>query len=129
MIVRDIDVLQEAAKRAEVRVNFSVPTIDPEVWRTTEPGSPPPWQRLRALKRLVDAGISAGVGMAPIIPGVSDDPQRLTAVVRAAREAGATFLWTNLVYLRPGHARALPRAPASRLARGGEALRGALREA
>jgi DNA repair photolyase len=102
MIVRDIDVLVEAARHAEVSVMFSVPTLDPEVWRTTEPGTAPPRQRLRALERLVDAGINAGVGMAPILPGLSDRPEQLEEVVRAAREAGATSIWANLLYLRPG---------------------------
>jgi DNA repair photolyase len=83
-------------------VTFSIPTVDPHVWRTTEPGSPPPRQRLRALKQLVEAGIQAGVGMAPIIPGLSDRPEQLADVVRAAREAGATSLWAGLVYLRSG---------------------------
>jgi DNA repair photolyase len=100
--VRDIDVLQEASRRAEVSVNLSVPTLDERVWRTTEPGTAPPRQRLRALRRLVDAGIKAGVGVAPILPGLSDRPEQLAEVVRAAREAGATHLWANLVYLRPG---------------------------
>jgi DNA repair photolyase len=102
MIVRDIDVLVEAARNAEVSVMFSVPTLDPEVWRTTEPGTAPPRQRLRALSRLVDAGIKAGVGMAPILPGLSDRPEQLEEVVKAAREAGATSVWANLLYLRPG---------------------------
>src|SRR5207253_5196399 len=77
MIVRDVDVLQEAARRAEVSVSFSIPTLDLEVWCKTEPGTAPPRQRLRALKRLVDAGIKAGVGMAPILPGISDRPEQL----------------------------------------------------
>jgi DNA repair photolyase len=102
MIVRDVDVLQAAAARAEVHVSFSVPTLDPDVWRRTEPGTAPPRQRLRALQRLVEAGIDAGVGMAPILPGISDDPARLAEVVRAAREAGATGLWCNVLHLRPG---------------------------
>src|SRR5215468_2510181 len=72
MIVRDLDVLAEAARRAEVSVTFSVPTLDPEVWRLTEPGTAPPRQRLRALERLVAAGIRTSVGMAPILPGISD---------------------------------------------------------
>src|SRR5215475_1204402 len=59
MIIRDIDVLQDASRRAEVSVNFSIPTLDVEVWRRTEPGTAPPRQRLRALRMLVDAGISA----------------------------------------------------------------------
>ena len=102
MIVRDIDVLQAAASRAEVHVSFSVPTLDLEVWRRTEPGTAPPRQRLRALQRLVEAGIDAGVGMAPILPGISDHPAQLAEVVRAAREAGATGLWCNVLHLQPG---------------------------
>jgi DNA repair photolyase len=102
MIVRDIDVLQAAASRAEVHVSFSVPTLDLEVWRRTEPGTAPPRQRLRALQRLVEAGIDAGVGMAPILPGISDAPAQLAEVVRAAREAGATGLWCNVLHLQPG---------------------------
>jgi len=102
MVVRDIDVLQAAARRADVDVNFSVPTLDLEVWRKTEPGTAPPRQRLRALKALVDAGIDAGVGLAPILPGISDRPEQLAEVVRAARDAGATRVWCNLLFLRPG---------------------------
>ena len=83
-------------------MTFSVPTLDHEIWRRTEPGTAPPHQRLRALKQLVDAGIKASVGMAPILPGLSDKPELLADVVRAAREAGATGIWANLLYLKPG---------------------------
>ena len=102
MIVRDLDVLVEASRRADVSVTFSVPTVDDEVWRKTEPSTAHPRQRLRALKRLVDAGINARVGMAPILPGISDRPEQLRAVVQAARAAGATGIWANLLFLRPG---------------------------
>jgi DNA repair photolyase len=102
IIVRDVDVLVEAAKRARVSVTFSIPTLDDRIWRTTEPGTAPPRQRLRAISQLVDAGIDAGVGMAPILPGLSDRPELLADVVKAARDAGATSIWTNVLYLRPG---------------------------
>ncbi|HKB94201.1 MAG TPA: radical SAM protein [Gaiellaceae bacterium] len=102
MILRDLDVLTRAARRAEVSVTFSVPTVDLDVWRRTEPGTAPPHQRLRALARLVDAGIKVGVGMAPILPGLTDKPELLAEVVRAARAAGATGIWANLLYLKPG---------------------------
>jgi DNA repair photolyase len=102
MIIRDIDVLTDAARQAAVSVTFSVPTLDPEVWRRTEPGTAPPRQRLRALRTLVDAGLDVGVGMAPILPGLSDRPEQLAEVVKAARDAGATGIWANLLYLRPG---------------------------
>ena len=102
MIVRDIDVLTELAKRADLSITFSIPTVDDEVWRRTEPGTAHPKQRLRALERLVAAGIKAGVGMAPILPGLSDRPDRLEAVIKAAREAGATSLWAGMLHLRSG---------------------------
>src|SRR3954469_1695271 len=102
LIVRDIDVLSDASRRAEVSINVSIPTLDREIWRRTEPGTAPPHQRLRAITRLVDAGIDVGVGMAPILPGLSDRPELLADVVKAARDAGATGIWTALLNLRPG---------------------------
>lgn len=102
LIVRDVDVLQEAARRAKVSVTFSIPTLDDDVWRKTEPGTAHPRQRLRALEALVDAGIRVGVGMAPVLPGISDSPEQLAEVVKAARDAGATGVWTNLLFLKPG---------------------------
>ncbi len=102
MVVRDVDVLQAAARRAPVSVSFSIPTLDPEIWRKTEPGTAPPRQRLRALTMLVEAGIDASVGIAPVLPGLSDDPAKLAEVVRAARDAGATKVWCRPLDLRPG---------------------------
>jgi DNA repair photolyase len=102
MIIRDIDVLVEAARRASVSVTFSIPTLDEHVWRRTEPSTAHPRQRLNAVAKLVEAGIKTGVGMAPILPGISDRPDQLREVVQAARAAGATGVWTNLLFLRPG---------------------------
>ena len=102
MIVRDIDVLQEASQRAEVSISVSIPTLDVDVWRKTEPGTAPPHQRLRAIRKLIDAGIKVSISMAPILPGISDSPQQMEAVIRAARDAGAVGVWANLLHLRPG---------------------------
>ena len=102
MIVRDLDVLQEASRRADVAVTFSIPTLDEQVWRRTEPSTAHPRQRLRALKTLVEGGVRATVGMAPILPGISDRPEQLAEVVRAAREAGACGVWANVLFLRAG---------------------------
>ena len=102
MIVRDVDVLAEAARRVDVTVNLSIPTLDREIWRRTEIATAPPHQRLASLRRLVDAGVKTGVGMAPILPGLSDDPKGMAEVIRAARDAGACFVWTSLLNLRPG---------------------------
>jgi len=102
LVIRDVDVLQEASRRVAVAVNLSIPTLDERLWRTTEPGTAPPRQRLRALRILREAGIRAGVAMAPILPGLSDSRESMATVVRGAREAGAAFIWADLVNLRPG---------------------------
>ena len=102
MIVRDLDVLTELARRAELHITFSIPTVDDDIWRRTEPGTAHPRQRLRAIEQLVAAGIDVGVGMAPIIPGLSDRPDRLEAAVKAARAAGATGLWAGMLHLKDG---------------------------
>ena len=102
MVIRDIDVLAELSRRAKTTVCFSIPTVDETVWARTEPGTPPPQKRLKVLKALVDAGIEAGVGMAPVLPGLSDSPDQLEATVAAAADAGACFVWANIVYLKPG---------------------------
>ena len=102
MIRRDVDVLVEAARRAKVHVSFSVPTLDERIWRSTEPGTAPPWRRLETVRILTEAGIDCGVALAPLLPGLSDDPQLLADVVREARAAGATGIWANVLYLRPG---------------------------
>jgi DNA repair photolyase len=62
MVVRDLDVLQQAAARADVSVTFSIPTIDVNIWRTTEPNTAPPRQRLRAIRTLIDGGSQGGRG-------------------------------------------------------------------
>ena len=102
LVVRDVDLLKEAAAHVRVCVYVSLPTLDERVWRTTEPGTAPPASRLRAVRTLSAAGIEVGIGMAPILPGLSDRPEQLEAVVRVAREAGARGIWASVVHLRPG---------------------------
>jgi DNA repair photolyase len=102
LVVRDIDVLAEASRRAEVRVSVSVATLDESLSGRLEPGVAPPRQRLRAIRLLTDAGIAAGVALAPVLPGITDAPAALAAVLRAAREAGATHTWSNVLNLRSG---------------------------
>jgi DNA repair photolyase len=102
MIVRDIDVLSQLARRASLHITFSIPTLDDDVWRKTEPGTAHPRQRLKAIVKLVGAGIDVGVGMAPILPGLSDRPEQLEQVVKAARQAGATGLWVGMLHLKDG---------------------------
>jgi DNA repair photolyase len=102
MVLRDVDVLLEGSRRAEVKVNVSIPTLDERVWRTTEPATARPERRMDVVGRLASAGLDVSVAMAPILPGLSDAPEQLEAVVRAARAAGARGIWANVVYLRPG---------------------------
>jgi DNA repair photolyase len=102
LIVRDIDVLREIARQTSVSINVSIPTLDDALWRATEPGTAPPEARLKAVRALADAGLSVAVALAPLIPGISDSVPSMTAVVRAAREAGANKLWTGMLYLKPG---------------------------
>ena len=82
--------LDAAGRRAELSVTFSIPTLDDDVWRKTEPGTAHPRQRLRAVERLAAAGLRVGVGMAPILPGLTDRPEQLEQVVRAARDGKGT---------------------------------------
>jgi DNA repair photolyase len=100
LVLRDIDLITEASKRADVSVSFSVATVDEDVWRRTEPGAPHPRRRLEALAKLRAAGISGRVMMAPILPGISDRPDQIAAVKQAAREAGAESWHPVKLHLR-----------------------------
>ena len=102
MVLRDIELLAEASRRTEVRVNLSIGTLDERAWRTTEPGTPPPLQRVETVRRLNEAGIECGVLIAPVLPGISDAPEQLEAVVGACVDAGAVSISSILLHLRPG---------------------------
>jgi DNA repair photolyase len=102
LILRDIDVLAEASRRASVRVTVSIATLDDRLAGRLEPGVAPPARRLRAIRALTDAGIAAGVALAPVMPGLTDDPAAMRAVLIAAREAGAVHAWSTLLNLRAG---------------------------
>ncbi len=102
LVVRDIDLLAEASRRTNVSVTVSVATVDEALAAKLEPGVAAPRQRLRAVTMLTEAGIRASVALAPVLPGLTDAPEQAAAVMRAARDAGATGLWWNLLNLRPG---------------------------
>jgi DNA repair photolyase len=101
LVVRDADVLQALAAGPGGGVSVSLITLDEAVWRALEPGTPPPRQRLRALRRLADAGVPCGLALAPVLPGITDSPAALEEVVRAGAEAGARWLWAGAVHLEP----------------------------
>src|SRR5437867_11637762 len=90
LVVRDIDVLKKLDERTDLTVYFSVPCVDEEIVRKTDPGTARPRQRLRALRMLREAGIDAAVLCMPVLPGITDSEESLDAAARAASEAGAT---------------------------------------
>ncbi len=102
MVVRDADLLAELGRTAGCTVYLSVPTVDEDAWRALEPGTAHPLQRLRAVKLLRDAGVNAGVLMAPVVPGFTTQPARLEATIKAIAEHGAAFMGANLLYLKGG---------------------------
>ena len=102
LLLRDLDLFVELAETAGFSANLSIGTVDEEVWRRSEPGTPHPKARMAAVKQLVEAGIPCGILMAPILPGISDSPEQLRAVVRAAADAGASHLTPLTLHLRPG---------------------------
>jgi len=101
-ILRDLPVLRELSAAAECTVLFSIATMREEVWRHIEPETAKPVHRLEAIAKLSEAGVRCGVMLAPIIPGLTDDTDNLEAVVRAARDYGASFVGDNVLYLKPG---------------------------
>jgi DNA repair photolyase len=102
LVLRDIDLLAEAASRTSVRANFSIGTLDDEVWKSTEPGTPHPLRRLEAVAKLNDAGVPCGVLVAPVLPGLSDRPEQLEAVVKGCVDAGAVSITPIPLHLRAG---------------------------
>src|SRR5713226_7484793 len=102
MIVRDKDLLVALGKVTACTVYMSVPTVDEEAWQTLEPGTAHPLQRLRAVRELVDAGVDAGVLMAPIVPGFSSSRQKLERTVKAIADHGARFVGCNVMFLEDG---------------------------
>jgi len=99
LVLRDVDVLQELARKAGVTVCLSVATLDPELARQLEPTVALPRHRLRAVEELSKAGIRTGVLLAPVLPGLTDQPHNLEAVVRAAAHHGAHFVAHNVLHL------------------------------
>ncbi|MFP3853187.1 MAG: radical SAM protein [Anaerolineales bacterium] len=100
LVYRDAELLAAMNQEAGATVVFSLTTLDKERWAELEPGTSPPWQRLRVMQYLRDTGVHVGVLLAPILPGLTDDESNLRAVVSAAADHGAQFLGSQLVYLK-----------------------------
>jgi DNA repair photolyase len=101
LILRDLDLLMAAAEVTDVSTAFSIGTLDEDVWRRSEPGTPHPRKRVEVVKRLNEAGIPCGVLIAPVLPGISDGKEQLREVVSACIDAGATHVSPILLHLRP----------------------------
>jgi DNA repair photolyase len=102
LILRDLDLLTEAAAVTDVGLNFSAGFVDKELWRTLEPGTPSPERRLDACATLTKAGLRCGVLMGPIVPFLSDSPAQLEAAVRRIADSGAAHVTPIILHLRPG---------------------------
>jgi len=100
LVMRDVEIFERMAKKLPVSVNLSVPTLDEDAWRATEPHTPSPAARLDAVKELRRRGIDSGVLIAPLMPGINDDPDQVRPIVERAKEAGATFLGGVALHLR-----------------------------
>ncbi len=102
LILRDIELLAEAAQITDVGLNVSVGFIDKDLWRSVEPGTPAPGRRLEACAALNERGLRCGVLMGPVIPFLSDSPAQLDGAVRQIAAAGATHVMPIVLHLRPG---------------------------
>ena len=100
LVLRDLPLLQEIGKVTSISANLSVPTLEPKAWRATEPHTPHPKARLEAVAELNRAGIPTGVLVAPLMPGINDDPRQVEAILEAAADAGATGIGGIALHLR-----------------------------
>ena len=100
LVTRDIDVLRRIARHSSLSVHLSLITLDRALARRIEPRAPTPEARLRALARLRESGIEAGINCMPVLPGITDDPRALEALVKRAAELGATYVGASSLMLR-----------------------------
>jgi DNA repair photolyase len=100
LLLRDLDVMLELAERASFSACLSIPTLDEKAWRATEPHTPSPRARLKAVAELNRAGIPTGVLIAPLMPGINDAPHQVEPLLKAAEEAGARSIGGVALHLR-----------------------------
>jgi DNA repair photolyase len=100
LLLRDLDLMREIAEVAPISANLSVPTLDEKAWRASEPHTPNPRARLEAVAELARAGIPTGVLVAPLMPGINDDPRQVEEILRLAGEAGARSVSGITLHLR-----------------------------
>jgi DNA repair photolyase len=100
LLLRDLELMREIAGRTEFTANLSIPTLDEEAWRATEPHTPHPRKRIEAVAELKRAGIRTGVLIAPLIPGVNDSPEKLEPLLELLEDAGADSIGGVALHLR-----------------------------
>ena len=100
LVLRDLELLRQIHERSEMTVFLSVPTLDEGAWRSTEPHTPSPRARLKAVAELNAAGVPAGVLVAPLMPGINDSPEQVNEIVELASEAGAVSMGAVTLHLR-----------------------------
>jgi DNA repair photolyase len=105
-IVRDIDILKIIAAKSALSVNITVTTLKPRLARLLEPRAPRPDLRLAAVKKLREAGLNVGVSASPLVPCITDGEGELEAVAEAAKQAGAQWFFSGVLFLMPASARA-----------------------
>jgi DNA repair photolyase len=104
-IVRDLDILKVIAAKSALSVNITVTTLKPRLARLLEPRAPRPDLRLEAVKELHDAGLHVGVSASPLVPGITDGEGELEAIAAAAKNAGAEWFFSGVLFLMPASAR------------------------
>ena len=105
LIVRDVELLREISAHNSLFVNLTVTTVNTKLARLLEPRAQRPDLRLEAVRELNAAGVNTGVICAPVLPGITDSPTALEAVVRAAKQADARYIYANPLFLKPCSAR------------------------
>jgi DNA repair photolyase len=100
LLLRDLPLMRELASRADFRAALSIPTMEETAWRATEPHTPNPRARMEAVAELTRAGISTGILIAPLMPGINDDPAQVAKILEMASEAGATYVSGIALHLR-----------------------------
>jgi DNA repair photolyase len=100
LLLRDLDLMIELARRADFSAALSVPTLDEKAWRATEPHTPHPRARLEAVAELNRAGIRTGILVAPLMPGINDSPEQVGRILELAAEAGAAYVSGIALHLR-----------------------------
>jgi DNA repair photolyase len=100
LVLSDIEIFERMQQTLPATVNLSIPTFDEDAWRATEPHTPSPKARMEAVAELRRRGISSGILIAPLMPGINDRPEQVLPILEAASEAGADFVMPVALHLR-----------------------------